>query len=98
MSPASDGRTAFSRVWWLFLTAFIGASVWLALPTPSLAQKTAESKLLIAFGSYRDRPKHPNIYFYEHDGVSKGEIAGKVGTPRNVANAEGHPSLSADGR
>src|SRR5262249_41189131 len=55
-------------------------------------------KLLIAFGSYRDRPKHPNIFFYEHDGVSKGEIVGKVGTPRNVASAEGHPSLSLDGR
>jgi Tol biopolymer transport system component len=56
------------------------------------------SKLLIAFASYRDRPKHPNIFFYEHDGIGQGKIVGKVGTPRNVASAEGHPSLSHDGR
>jgi Tol biopolymer transport system component len=62
------------------------------------AQKAAAPKLLIAFGSYRDRPKHPNIFFYEHDGVGEGKITGRVGTPRNVASAEGHPSLSADGR
>src|SRR6516162_7376375 len=59
---------------------------------------SSRSKLLIAFASYRDRPKHPNIFFYEHDGVAKGRIVGKVGTARNIASAEGHPSLSGDGR
>jgi Tol biopolymer transport system component len=59
---------------------------------------SAAPKLLIAFGSYRDRPKHPNIFFYEHDGISRGEIVGKAGTPRNVDSAAGHPSLSVDGR
>jgi Tol biopolymer transport system component len=59
---------------------------------------SSRSKLLIAFASYRDRPKHPNIFFYEHDGVAKGQIVGKVGTARNIASAEGHPSLSSDGR
>ena len=58
---------------------------------------SSKSKLLIAFASYRDRPKHPNIFFYEHDGVAKGQIVGKVGTPRNIASAEGHPSLDSDG-
>ena len=62
------------------------------------AQKATAPKLLIAFGSYRDRPKQPNIFFYEHDGVGNGKIVGKVGTQRNVASAEGHPSLSHDGR
>jgi Tol biopolymer transport system component len=62
------------------------------------AQKAAAPRLLIAFGSYRDRPKHPNIFFYEHDGIGNGKIVGKVGTQRNIASAEGHPSLSHDGR
>lgn len=61
------------------------------------AEKPPAAKLLIAFGSYRDRPKHPNVFFYEHDGISSGKIVGKVGTPTG-ATAEGHPSLSHDGR
>src|SRR5262245_13162145 len=55
-------------------------------------------KVLLAFGSYRERPKHPNIFFYEHDGKDTGKIVGSVGTPRPTASAEGHPSLSIDGR
>lgn len=54
-------------------------------------------KLLIAFASYRERPKHPNIFFYEHDGIASGKVLGKAGTPTG-ATAEGHPSLSLDGR
>src|SRR5208283_1267687 len=56
------------------------------------AQEPAQPKLLIAFASYRERPKHPNIFFYEHDGVSS------IATPRAVASADSHPSLSHDGR
>lgn len=55
------------------------------------------ARLLIAFASYRDRPKHPNIFFYEHDGIGNGKVLGKAGTPTG-ATAEGHPSLSHDGR
>jgi Tol biopolymer transport system component len=62
------------------------------------AQKATPSKLLIAFASYRERPKHPNIFFYEHDGVSKGKIIGSVGTQRKMDSAEAHPTLSHDGR
>src|SRR6516165_5573838 len=61
------------------------------------AQEPAPAKLLIAFSSYRDRPKHPLIYFYEHDGVANGKIVGSVGTPRS-ADAAGRPVLSQDGR
>ena len=61
------------------------------------ADKPPAPKLLIAFASYRDRPKHPNIFFYEHDGISSGKILGKPGTQQG-ATAEGHPSLSQDGR
>jgi Tol biopolymer transport system component len=62
------------------------------------AQKSAPSRLLIAFASYRERPKHSHIYFYEHDGVAGGKIIGSVGTPRARDSAEGHPSISQDGR
>ena len=31
-------------------------------------QQAPPTKLLIAFASYRDRPKYPDIFFYEHDG------------------------------
>src|SRR5437762_3419620 len=55
-------------------------------------------KLLIAFSSYKDRPKHPNIFFYEHDGVAAGKIVGSVGTQRNIASADARPCLSHDGR
>jgi dipeptidyl aminopeptidase/acylaminoacyl peptidase len=65
---------------------------------PSLpAQPSAPLKLLIAFSSYRERPKHPNIFFYEHDGVANGKIVGSVGTPRG-ADAACKPALSQDGR
>src|SRR5437763_15429874 len=63
-----------------------------------LAQEPPEPRLLIAFASYRERPKHPNIFFYEHDGKSSGKIVGSVATPRGVASAEGRPTLTLDGR
>jgi Tol biopolymer transport system component len=79
-----------------FLPPLVLAFALGALPPP--AQKTPPPKLLIAFASYRERPKHPNIFFYEHDGVADGKIVGSVGTPRGMASAEAHPSLSHDGR
>jgi len=69
----------------------------LSIPVRS-ADEPAKVKVLIAFASYRERPKHPNIFFYEHDGVSQGKIVGSVATPRGVASADAHPSLSHDGR
>jgi Tol biopolymer transport system component len=69
----------------------------LVLPARPAAEP-AKVKLLLAFASYRERPKHPNIFFYEHDGVGQGKIIGSVATPRGVASAEAHPSLSHDGR
>jgi Tol biopolymer transport system component len=65
---------------------------------PAAAQDQPETRLFIAFASYRDRPKHPNIFFYEHDGIADGKIVGSVTTPRNVDSAEVRPSLSQDGR
>src|SRR2546421_12923399 len=84
--------------WWFFFAlfcVFCGYSLGYSPHAP--AQKASAVRLLIAFGSYRDRPKHPNIFFYEHDGIASGKILGKVGTPTG-ATAEGHPSLSHDGR
>jgi Tol biopolymer transport system component len=53
-------------------------------------------RLLIAFASFRDRPKHPQIYFYEHDGVAQGKIVGSIDTITN--RSDSRPSLSLDGR
>lgn len=68
-------------------------------PLFALAQQPAADppkKLLIAFSSYRDRPKHAQVYFYEHDGVSKGKIVGSIDT---VANRQDyHPILSKNGK
>lgn len=70
----------------------------LAAAPGSLAADPAP-RILIAFASYRDRPKHPNIYFYEHDGVATGKIVGMVGgSPAKVADAYGHPTLTHDGK
>jgi len=62
------------------------------------ATRPAGVKLLIAFSSYRERPRHPNIFLYEHDGEANGKIVGSVATPRQRASADIHPSLSQDGR
>src|SRR6516165_4127087 len=53
-------------------------------------------RLLIAFASYRERPKHPKIYLYEHDGVAAGKIIGSIDTVN--LRSDYHPSLSLDGR
>ena len=53
-------------------------------------------KVLIAFASFRDRPKQPQIYFYEHDGVSQGKIIGNIPTVTN--RSDSRPSLSQDGQ
>ncbi len=46
-------------------------------------QEGSPNRLLIALSSYRDRPKHAQIYFYEHDGVAQGKIVGNVPTVSN---------------
>jgi tricorn protease-like protein len=91
-------RKALLWAGYLFLPVFFCVSLGFTFPPSADTPKAPGVRVLIAFGSYRDRPKHPNIFFYEHDGISRGAIAGKVGTPRNIASAEGHPSLSRDGR
>lgn len=58
----------------------------------------AQEKLIIAFASYRDRPKYSHIFYYEHDGVGGGKMTGGVSSSRSVASAEAHPWLSGDGR
>jgi len=64
------------------------------------AEQAPATKVLIAFSSYRDRPRHPNIYLYEHDGVGAGKVVGVVGGMPNRSSADSysHPSLSSDGR
>jgi Tol biopolymer transport system component len=78
---------------WLFLMLFGAISPF------GIAQQPGDAppkRLLIAFSSYRDRPKHAQVYFYEHDGVSKGKIVGAIDT---VANRQDyHPILSRNGK
>ncbi|MCI0685055.1 MAG: hypothetical protein L0Y71_23400 [Gemmataceae bacterium] len=64
---------------------------------PSQAQNPAgKTKLLLAFSSYRDRPKQPGIYLYEHDGVASGKIVAAIDTVN--LRSDYHPSISLDGR
>jgi len=72
----------------LFVTYF-------ALSPPSSAAQT-HTKLLIAYTSFRERQRHPVVYFYEHDGQTSGKIVGKI-TPVNK-RSDHHPALSVDGQ
>ncbi len=77
--------------------ALLLATLTLAIPLGAEQPPTpAGHKLLIAFSSYRDRPRHPQIYFYEHDGVAQGKIVESIPTVNN--RSDYHPSLSLDGR
>lgn len=60
------------------------------------AQDSFKGKLLIAFSSYKDRPKHAQIWFYEHDGVAQGKIVGSIETVNN--RQDSRPSLTLDGK
>src|SRR5690349_7762545 len=80
----------------LLSLVFAGVVAWM-LPAQQPTAKPAGGKLLLAFSSYKERPRHPNIFFYEHDGVAMGKIVGSVATPRAMASADAHPSLSHDG-
>src|SRR5262249_31699505 len=63
------------------------------------AQQPGEApklKLLIAFASFKARPKQPTIHFYEHDGVGEGKIVGSIDTAN--LRSDHHPALSRDGR
>lgn len=69
--------------------------------TPSSAQtgETANEltpKLLLAFAAYHPRKQQPTIYFYQHDGQSRGKMSGEVKS--EPKRSDYHPSLSADGR
>lgn len=52
--------------------------------------------LLVAFSSFRERKLHPKVYFYEHDGVSKGKIVGSIDAVNQ--RSDYRPWLSHDGR
>ena len=54
--------------------------------------------LLIAFSSYRARDFLADIYFYRHDGISKGEIIGSIPIETPRLRSDYRPRLSHDGR
>ncbi len=72
---------------------------WSAMPlTDAPAQETLPSgqRLLIAYGSYKDRGKYPTVTFYEHDGNVSGKVVGTI--PPDNLRSDSHPSLSHDGK
>src|SRR5947209_6096193 len=77
-----------------FLLCVLCASVVSSFILP--AQEPPAPRLLIAFASFRERPKHPKVYFYEHDGVATGKVVGSI-DPQNQ-RSDYHPALSHDGR
>src|SRR5262245_6125830 len=77
----------------------IALALFAAFTISLVAQQPAgdpPKRLLIAFSSYRDRPKHAQIYFYEHDGVSQGKIIRNIPTITN--RQDYHPILSKNGK
>jgi Tol biopolymer transport system component len=68
----------------------------LALAFTACPAAAQSPQLLIAFSSYRERPQHPQIYFYEHDGLATGKIAGNI--PTAGKRSDNRASLSVDGR
>jgi Tol biopolymer transport system component len=73
-----------------FLAAIVAAG------TVGAVAQEPKTKLLIAFSSYRERPKYPTVYFYEHDGVKEGRIVGSIAV--SGKRSDTHASLSLDGK
>lgn len=67
----------------------------LALVTAADGQSTAP-KLVIALSSFRDRPLHPRLYFYEHDGTGQASQIGAIKAVR--VRVDTHPSLPLGAR
>lgn len=81
----------------LLRSALLCAALLGLVATPR-ADAPPKTKVLLAFASYRDRPRHPCIYFYEHDGIAGGKSAGMIGvSPQKTADAFAHPALTHDG-
>jgi Tol biopolymer transport system component len=71
-------------------------SILLCLCEPICSVTSAENtKLVIAFSSYRERPRHPKVYFYEHDGISAGKVVGSIDAVNQ--RSDYRPALSHDG-
>jgi Tol biopolymer transport system component len=87
------------RLFLLLLVLLVCLSGVTAQPAPD----SFTPKLLIAFASVRERraPPYPRVFFYEHDGVSKGKLVGLVESVTQgdqKTRSDMHPSLSRDGR
>lgn len=102
-SPMSQGvpPRGLRRVSAFFLLLLIVPLFIPALPGAPSGDRTPV-KLLLAFATVRERraPPYPMIYFYEHDGISDGKLAGKVepkGGGTNTTRADMHPVLTRDG-
>lgn len=84
-----------ARYWLLVacLALNLSASVVAADPPPP---EKFTPKLRITFSSYRRTERQPKLYFYEHDGVSRGKITGTIETGNKESDS--HSSVAAEGR
>ncbi|MBS0205025.1 MAG: PD40 domain-containing protein [Planctomycetes bacterium] len=73
-----------------------GVLVLLGLISATVNAQEVSPRLLLAYGSYKERGKYPTVTFYEHDGQSTGKIVAAI--PPDNLRSDSHPSLSHDGR
>jgi Tol biopolymer transport system component len=69
---------------------------WLGALTLTAAAQDPPPKLLLAISSYAERPQHPQLYFYGHDGAATGKRLG--GVPAVAKRSDHHPAWTGDGR
>ncbi len=109
--PACDGRTASWKLTpRCFRGAkgdFLGSALTVAMmavfsvivatdePAEDNSADSFQPKLRIASSSYRRSERQPKVYFYDHDGGSRGKIAGTIETGNKERDS--HAVLSADG-
>src|SRR5262245_14414807 len=79
-----------------YLLGLLAPAACLMLGPGEAPTQPPDVKLLITFASFRERPRHPKVYFYEHDGIAEGKILGSIDAVNQ--RSDYHPSLSHDGR
>jgi hypothetical protein len=77
------------------MTCRAACGLWLTI-TLSVTAAEPAPRLLLAVATYGQRPQHPQLIFYGHDGVSAGTKLGEV--PAVAKRSDHHPVWTTDGR
>lgn len=80
---------------YLIVAAILASCGGLAQSIRGDPARPGRQRLIIAFSSLRERPAFANLFFYRHDGIGQGELAGSV--PAQFERADSHATLTADG-